>query len=91
MSRFQVKEIAKRKQEREEEREIAITRAKEYIEKNPDASRKKIAEYSGVSASTLDKISETSDFTMPKALTSKQVRKSSNWGTILGGLSNKWG
>jgi hypothetical protein len=31
MSRFQVKEIAKRKQEREEEREVAITRAKEYI------------------------------------------------------------
>tara|TARA_R110002167_G_scaffold164850_2_gene361809 strand:- start:1311 stop:1580 length:270 start_codon:yes stop_codon:yes gene_type:complete len=89
MSRFQVKEIAKRKQEREEEREIAITRAKEYIEKNPDASRKKIAEYSGVSASTLDKISETSDFTMPKPLTSKQTRKTHNWGTILGGLSKK--
>ena len=89
MSRFQVKEIAKRKQEREEEREIAITRAKQYIEKNPNASRKKIAEYAGVSASTLDKISETNDFTMPKPLTSKQTRKTHNWGTILGGLSDK--
>ena len=89
MSRFQVKEIAKRKQERQEEREIAIKRAKQFIENNPDASRKKIAEYAGVSASTLDKISETNDFTMPKPLTSKQARKTHNWGTILGGLSNK--
>lgn len=89
MSRFQVKEIAKRKQEREQERETAIKRAKEFIEKNPNASRKKIAEYSGVSASTLVNISKTSDFTMPKPLTAKQTRRASNWGTILGGLSKK--
>jgi ABC-type nitrate/sulfonate/bicarbonate transport system substrate-binding protein len=89
MSRFQVKEIAKRKQERQQERETAIKRAKEFIAKNPDASRKRVADYAGVSVTTLDKISETSDFTMPKALTPQQTRKASNWGTILGGLSKK--
>ena len=89
MSRFQLKEIAKRKQERKQERETAITRAKEFIEKNPNASRKRIADYAGVSASTLDNISKTSDFVMPKALTRQETRKASNWGTILGGLSKK--
>ena len=89
MSRFQLKEIAKRKQERKQERETAITRAKEFIEKNPNASRKRIADYAGVSASTLDNISKASDFVMPKALTPQQTRKASNWGTILGGLSKK--
>jgi hypothetical protein len=28
---------------------------------------------------------------MPKALTPQQTRRASNWGTILGGLSKKWG
>jgi hypothetical protein len=28
---------------------------------------------------------------MPKAMTPQQTRKASNWGTILGGLSKKWG
>jgi hypothetical protein len=89
MSRFQIKEIAKRKQERQQERETAIKRAKEFIAKNPNASRKKVAEYAGVSASTLDNISKTSDFTMPKALNPQQTRRASNWGTILGELSKK--
>ena len=64
-------------------------RAKEYIEKNPNASRSKIAAYAGVYCGALDKIQKEYDFTMPKALTPKQSRKKSNWGTMLGGLSKK--
>lgn len=64
-------------------------RAKEFIEKNPDASRSRVASYAGVSAGTLDKLAKSYEFNMPKALTPQQARRASNWGTILGGLSKK--
>ena len=64
-------------------------RAKEFIEKNPDASRSRIASYAGVYAGTLDRIQKEYDFKMPKPMTPKQQRKSSNWGTMLGKLSEK--
>lgn len=65
------------------------TRAKEFIEKNPDASRKRISDYAGVHAGALDRLSKDYGFVMPKAMTPQQTRRSSNWGTILGGLSKK--
>ena len=65
------------------------TRAKEFIEKNPDASRSRIAAYAGVYAGTLDRLQDSYDFVMPKPMTPQQKRKASNWGTILGGLSKK--
>jgi hypothetical protein len=65
------------------------TRAKEFIAKNPDASRKRIADYAGVNAGALERLSKDYGFTMPKALTPQQARRASNWGTILGGLSKK--
>ena len=65
------------------------TRAKEFIAKNPDASRKRIADYAGVHAGALDRLSKDYGFVMPKAMTPQQTRKASNWGTILGGLSKK--
>ena len=65
------------------------TRAKEFIKKNPDASRSRVASYAGVSAGTLDKLAKSYEFNMPKALTPQQARRASNWGTILGGLSKK--
>jgi hypothetical protein len=64
-------------------------RAKEFIEKNPDASRSRVASYAGVSAGTLDKLAKSYEFNMPKALTPQQARRTSNWGTILGELSKK--
>lgn len=64
-------------------------RAKEFIEKNPDASRSRVASYAGVSAGTLDKLAKSYEFNMPKALTPQQARRASNWGTILGELSKK--
>lgn len=72
----------------EKYKEFAI-RAKEFIAKNPDASRKRIADYAGVHAGALDRLSKDYDFVMPKALTPQQTRRASNWGTILGGLSKK--
>jgi len=65
------------------------TRAKEFIEKNPNASRKRVADYAGVHAGALDRLSKDYGFVMPKALTPQQTRRASNWGTILGGLSKK--
>jgi len=65
------------------------TRAKEFIAKNPDASRKRIADYAGVHAGALDRLSKDYGFVMPKAMTPQQTRRASNWGTILGGLSKK--
>ena len=62
-------------------------RAKEFIEKNPEASRSRIASYAGVYAGTLDRIQEEYGFVMPKPMTPQEKRKASNWGTILGGLS----
>ena len=72
----------------EKYKEFAI-RAKEFIEKNPDASRKRIADYAGVHAGALDRLSKDYGFVMPKAMNPQQTRKASNWGTILGGLSKK--
>ena len=41
------------------------------------------------SAGTLIRLQDKYDFKMPEAMSPQQTRKSSNWGTILGGLSNK--
>jgi hypothetical protein len=72
----------------EKYKEFAL-RAKEFIAKNPDASRKRISDYAGVHAGALDRLSKDYGFVMPKAMTPQQTRRSSNWGTILGGLSKK--
>ena len=72
----------------EKYKEFAL-RAKEFIAKNPDASRKRVADYAGVHAGALDRLSKDDGFTMPKALTPQQTRRASNWGTILGELIKK--
>ena len=64
-------------------------RAKEFIAKNPDASRKRISDYAGVHAGALDRLSKDKGITRHKALKPRQARRASNWGTILGGLSKK--
>ncbi len=72
----------------EKYKEFAL-RAKDFIERNPKASRKRIADYAGVAAGTLMRLQDKYDFKMPEAMSPQQTRKSSNWGTILGGLSKK--
>tara|TARA_R110000782_G_C14453242_1_gene372410 strand:+ start:140 stop:376 length:237 start_codon:yes stop_codon:yes gene_type:complete len=72
----------------EKYKEFAM-RAKDFIAKNPDASRKRISDYAGVHSGALDRLSKDYGFAMPKAMTPQQTRRASNWGTILGGLSKK--
>jgi len=69
MSRFQVEEIAKRKRERQERKEIAIERAKEFMIKNPTAPRSRVAKYAGVSDSVLERWGVE----LPKPITAKQT------------------
>jgi hypothetical protein len=72
-----------------EQDEEFIKRAKEFIKRKPNSSRAKIAKYSGCDVTVLERLQDIGGFKLPKPMTSKQQRKLSNWGTILGGLSNK--
>tara|TARA_R100000541_G_scaffold24643_2_gene34298 strand:- start:607 stop:852 length:246 start_codon:yes stop_codon:yes gene_type:complete len=75
MSRFQVEEIAKRKRERQERKEIAIERAKEFMIKNPTASRSRVATYAGVAVVIL----ESWGVVLPKPLTAESKRMKTSW------------
>ena len=75
MSRFQVEEIAKRKRERQERKEIAIERAKEFMIKNPTASRSRVATYAGVAVVIL----ESWGLVLPKPLTAESKRMKTSW------------
>ena len=76
MSRFQIKEVEKKRQEREEQKEIAIKRALEYMKRKPDAPRTKVATYAGVAISVL----ENWGVELPKSITVKQRMKKTPWG-----------
>ena len=52
------------------------TRAKEFIEKNPDASRSRISAYAGVYAGTLDRIQEEYGFVNAKTYDTTTEKKS---------------
>ena len=75
MSRFQVEEIAKRKRERQERKEIAIERAKEFMIKNPTAPRSRVATYAGVAVVIL----ESWGVVLPKPLTAESKRMKTSW------------
>ena len=75
MSRFQNEEIAKRKKERQERKEIAIERAKEFMIKNPTASRSRVATYAGVAVVIL----ESWGLVLPKPLTAESKRMKTSW------------
>lgn len=75
MSRFERAEIEKRKKAREEQKAIAIKRANEFMAKNPTASRRRVARYSGVSEFTLNKWGVK----LPKAITTKERMDKSPW------------
>ena len=68
---------------KEKYEEFAL-RAKEFIERNPKASRKRIADYAGVSAGTLIRLQDKYDFKMPEAMSPQQTRKSSKLGNNTG-------
>jgi|TARA_R110000744_G_scaffold84603_5_gene165488 hypothetical protein len=75
MSRFQVEEIARKKREREEQKESAIKRALDYMERKPDAPRSRVAKYAGVADSVLERWGVE----LPKPITAKQRIKKSPW------------
>ena len=56
-------------------------RAKDFIERKPEASRKRIADYAGVGISVLERLEKNGNFKLPKAMTSKQIRRiNKDWG-----------
>jgi len=64
-----------------EEEEVFIKRAKEFIERKPEASRKKVADYSGVGIAVLERLEKNSSLKLPKAKTLKQIRRiNKDWG-----------
>jgi hypothetical protein len=56
-------------------------RAKDFIERKPEASRKRIADYAGVGIGVLERLEKNGNFKLPKAMTSKQIRRiNKDWG-----------
>ena len=67
-----------------EEKEKIINRAKEYMQRKPDAPRTKVATYAGVGLSVLIRWAEENDFVIPEPITSKQRMAKTPWkGTIV--------
>ena len=66
----------------EKYKEFAM-RAKEFIAKNPTASRKRIADYAGVYTGTLERLQDQYDFKLPEPMNIKQKRKATNWNTMI--------
>ena len=69
----------KRSHYSEKEQEEFVTRAIEFMKKNPDASRARVAKYSGVGVSFLERMEEQGKLVLPKVMTKKQIRSSSFW------------
>jgi len=70
----------------QEELDVFKQRAIDFIEKHPDANRTRIANYAGVGISVLQKMEKAGAFKLPKPMNAKQVRKTHNWGDMLGSL-----
>ncbi len=67
-----------------EEKEKIIERAKDYMQRKPDAARTKVATYAGIALSVLIRWSEEDDFAIPEPITNKQRLKRTPWkGTVL--------
>ena len=67
-----------------EEREKIINRAKDYMQRKPDAPRTKVATYAGVGLSVLIRWAKENDFVIPEPITSKQRMEKTPWkGTII--------
>jgi len=74
----------KRHHYREEEYDKFLARAIEFMEKKPDASRARVANYAGVGLSVLERFEKEGKLTLPKPMTKKQVRNKYNWADTLG-------
>ena len=74
----------KRHHYREEEYAEFLSRAIEFMEKKPDASRARVAMYAGVGLSVLERFEKEGKLTLPKPMTKKQVRNKYKWMDTLG-------
>jgi hypothetical protein len=71
----------------QEERDEFLARAIEFMQKKPDASRARVAKYSGVGMSVLERFEKEGKLTLPKPMTKKQVRNKYKWINTLGKLN----
>jgi len=70
------------------EEEIVIEqRTIDYIKRTPNASRARIAKYAGVGIEVLKRLEKKGNFKLPPPMTSKQIKKQTNWTDMLGSLS----
>ena len=76
----------KRHHYREEEYAEFLSRAIEFMEKKPDASRARVAKYAGVGLNVLERFESEGKLTLPKPMTKKQARNKYNWADTLGKL-----
>ena len=74
----------KRHHYREEEYAEFLSRAIEFMEKKPDASRARVAKYAGVGLNVLERFESEGKLTLPKPMTKKQVRNKYKWMDTLG-------
>jgi hypothetical protein len=68
----------------QEEQEEFLTRAIEFMQKKPDASRARVAKYAGVGLSVLERFESEGKMKLPKPMTSKQIRNKYKWTDVLG-------
>jgi hypothetical protein len=66
-----------------------LTRAKRFMNKNPDTNRTKIAMYAGVGIAVLERLEEEGRIKLPPVLTKTQKRMGVNWNKYLGNLSGR--
>ena len=68
----------------QEEQEEFLTRAIEFMQKKPDASRARVAKYAGVGLNVLERFESEGKLKLPKPMTSKQIRNKYKWTDVLG-------
>jgi|TARA_R100001460_G_scaffold28050_5_gene56286 hypothetical protein len=69
----------KRKHYTDEQEQVFLDRAHKYLAKNPSTSRGKLAIYSGVGVSVLERLENEGKITLPPKLTIQQARATSPW------------
>jgi|TARA_R110000787_G_scaffold208328_1_gene318262 hypothetical protein len=67
----------------EEEEQVFIDRAKDFMQRKPEASRARVAVYAGVGIGVLERLGKRDGFKLPEPMTSKQSKPlKKNWGAF---------
>ena len=70
-----------------DEKQALIDRANEFMKRKPEASRARVATYTGCAITILQKWEKIGLLKLPPVMTKKQVRKQHNWANQLGKLN----